>query len=97
MIKVRLPAYLEKSGPRHHKFYAVAVLEETVHLRWGRIGKAGRTHQVLCDTRVDAQRVARDKVRQKLRRGYVVTRRPTQPRAVPPTRCNRTLEMFSNT
>lgn len=62
--------YLELSDELHHKYYAVGIADETVTLRWGRIGYPGQMKLIQLDTVREARQYAVHKLLQKRSRGY---------------------------
>lgn len=78
--------YLEFSDPdvNSHKFYEVALEQETVTIRYGRINTAGRSQVTQYDTPDQARSVADRKIHEQQRKGYQVVSSPS-PQAAPVT------------
>lgn len=74
------PIYMERAA----RFYEVQLEGAEVHLRWGRIGAAGRRWTVVCENMALARSVVRRRIAQQLRRGYERRGQPSAP-PVPPT------------
>jgi predicted DNA-binding WGR domain protein/outer membrane protein assembly factor BamB len=78
--------YLEFSDPdvNSHKFYEVAVEQETVTIRYGRIHTAGRSQVTRYDTPDQARSAADRKIRDQQRKGYQIVSAPSpQPLSSP--------------
>ncbi|MGA0198856.1 MAG: WGR domain-containing protein [Prochlorotrichaceae cyanobacterium] len=71
--------YLEFCDPdvNSHKFYEVAVEQETVTIRYGRINTAGRSQVIQYDTPDQARSAADRKIREQQRKGYKVVASPS--------------------
>ena len=70
--------YLEFSDPavNSHKFYEVAVEQETVTIRYGRINTPGRSQATRYTTTDQARSAADRKIREQQRKGYQVVSPP---------------------
>lgn len=86
--------YLERSDGPQHRFYEVRVQDESLILRWGRIGTKGREHPHHFTSQCAATEEAIRKLADKLAKGYrVAIEGATAPK--PPTfRCAWTLDMW---
>jgi predicted DNA-binding WGR domain protein len=94
--KVPNAFYLESSAGdgRRHRYYSISVHGRRVTFRWGRIGRAGDELVIDAQSEEKARALAREKLDEKRRRGYVDAEPGATPSvSVPPRPCSRTLPL----
>ncbi|MDG2222780.1 MAG: TIGR02996 domain-containing protein [Rubripirellula sp.] len=64
------PRRFEYADDRSYKFWTIALNDERLTMRYGRIGHLGKAREIRCDSAEDAKRSYQQRIRKKTREGY---------------------------
>ena len=64
------PRRFEYADDRSYKFWTIALNDDRLTMRYGRIGDLGQSREIRCDSAEDAKRSYQQRIRKKTREGY---------------------------
>ncbi|MDF1845020.1 MAG: TIGR02996 domain-containing protein [Rubripirellula sp.] len=64
------PRRFEYADDRAYKFWTIALNDDRLTMRYGRIGHLGQAREIRCDSAEDAKRSYQQRIRKKTREGY---------------------------
>lgn len=64
------PRRFEYADDRSYKFWTIALNDDRLTMRYGRIGHLGQSREIRCDSAEDAKRSYQQRIRKKTREGY---------------------------